>query len=76
MHPIEQWLQAYVNDPRFSAKVESLIEGLDDKDQLRVRLSLLDYLVPKVKTIDPVADTQDKTITINYTKTGKDDGQA
>lgn len=76
MHPIEQWLQAYVNAPEFSAKLELLIDSLDEKDQLRVRLSLLDYLVPKVKTVDPIAGEQDKTISINYSQVGKDDGQA
>lgn len=66
MHAIEAWLHRYVNEPRFAVKLESLIEGLDDAAQLRVRLSLMDYLVPKVKGIDPAGETQDKEISINF----------
>ncbi len=66
MTNIEKWLSEYVNDPRFAKKLEALIEGLDEVQALKVRLSLIDYFVPKVKTVEASPEATDKTISINY----------
>ena len=66
MTNIEKWLSEYVNAPRYTQKLEALIEGLDEVQALKVRLSLLDYFVPKVKTVDAPPEADDKTISIEY----------
>ncbi len=66
MQPIELWLLQYVNDPRFAAKLQADIESMDPKDQIRLRLELMSYLVPKVKTVDPAAEKADREISVVF----------
>ncbi len=71
MNNIEKWLSEYINTPYFQAKLEGDIDMLDKPaDRVRVRLELMSYIIPKVKTVDPASASNDKTIEVHFVEDG------
>jgi hypothetical protein len=67
MQQIEAWLSKYINTEGFSNKLECDIDLLEKPaDRVRVRLELLSYLVPKVKTVDPLPSGADQAINVVF----------
>lgn len=61
------WLTEYVNSTKFTNKLEHDIDELEKpSDRVRVRLELLSYLAPKVKTVDPVAADANQPINVIF----------
>jgi hypothetical protein len=67
MQPIEAWLSKYINTLDFATRLEDDIDRLDKpSDRVRIRLELLSYLVPKVKTVDPLPSGADQAINVIF----------
>jgi hypothetical protein len=62
-----QYLQEYVNSEEYRTKLHVAIAEMSNPNQrFQALLELANFVIPKVKTVDPEPEKKDTSITINY----------
>lgn len=70
---VKTWLETYVNSDEWRTSLRKAVNDVENPAQkAKLLLDLLDYVMPKLKTVDPPTGNEGKDVSITYVQDTKE----